>query len=230
MPRTPEDNEQIRAARREELLAAAAKVFARKGFAATRVSDLAQAAGLSHGLVYHYFPSKDAVYAAILEDAFERARADVAALSGGRTLERLSLALERALARIRERPEVMLLVAQAHLSEAVPSVCRARVREFAASTYRDLVLALRRAQDEGDVMDDAPAEELATSLMGLLRGLALLALVDAGGAGRHFPTAETLLSMLRPRPARAPSRAVRAPADVRARPPRKPHASRSSRG
>src|SRR5690242_2853096 len=56
------------ASRREDLLAAAVRVFARKGFHTCRVSDIADEAGVSHGLVYHYFASKDEVLETIFRD------------------------------------------------------------------------------------------------------------------------------------------------------------------
>jgi AcrR family transcriptional regulator len=54
--------------RREELLAAAVRVFARKGYHTCRVSDIAEEAGVSHGLVYHYFASKDEVLETIFRE------------------------------------------------------------------------------------------------------------------------------------------------------------------
>jgi TetR/AcrR family transcriptional regulator, fatty acid metabolism regulator protein len=45
--------------RRRQILAAAVKVFAEKGFHASRVSDIAEEAGIAYGLVYHYFKSKE---------------------------------------------------------------------------------------------------------------------------------------------------------------------------
>jgi TetR/AcrR family transcriptional regulator, fatty acid metabolism regulator protein len=45
--------------RRRQLLEAAVKVFARKGFHAARVGDVAEEAGVAYGLVYHYFHSKE---------------------------------------------------------------------------------------------------------------------------------------------------------------------------
>jgi AcrR family transcriptional regulator len=47
--------------KRRQILDAAVRVFARQGFHACRVSDIADDAGVAYGLVYHYFPSKDAV-------------------------------------------------------------------------------------------------------------------------------------------------------------------------
>jgi TetR/AcrR family fatty acid metabolism transcriptional regulator len=47
--------------RRRQILEAAVKVFARKGFHASRVGDVAEEAGIAYGLVYHYFKSKEDV-------------------------------------------------------------------------------------------------------------------------------------------------------------------------
>lgn len=53
-PRTREE-----AARRTQILEAAARVFARRGFDAARVSEIARTAGLSEGSIYNYFRSKE---------------------------------------------------------------------------------------------------------------------------------------------------------------------------
>jgi len=47
--------------RRRQILDAAVHVFARQGFHACRVSDIADEAGVAYGLVYHYFSSKDEI-------------------------------------------------------------------------------------------------------------------------------------------------------------------------
>ncbi len=47
--------------KRRQILDAAIRVFARQGFNACRVSDIADEAGVAYGLVYHYFKSKDQV-------------------------------------------------------------------------------------------------------------------------------------------------------------------------
>jgi AcrR family transcriptional regulator len=49
---------------------AAARVFARKGFHASRVGDIAEEAGVAHGLLYHYFRSKDEVLETIFRDTW----------------------------------------------------------------------------------------------------------------------------------------------------------------
>jgi TetR/AcrR family transcriptional regulator, fatty acid metabolism regulator protein len=54
-------NPQQAAEKRRLILDAAVRVFARQGFHACRVSDIADEAGVAYGLVYHYFRSKDEV-------------------------------------------------------------------------------------------------------------------------------------------------------------------------
>ena len=49
----------VAAGRRRQILDAAVRVFARQGFHASRVSDIADEAGVAYGLLYHYFRSKD---------------------------------------------------------------------------------------------------------------------------------------------------------------------------
>lgn len=54
--------------RRDMIQARAAELFATKGVGATTVRDIGQAAGVYSGSLYHYFPSKEAIVAAILQD------------------------------------------------------------------------------------------------------------------------------------------------------------------
>jgi AcrR family transcriptional regulator len=62
--------------RRTALLDAAVRVFARKGFHASRVGDIAEEAGVAHGLLYHYFRSKEEVLETIFRDTWQLLQAD----------------------------------------------------------------------------------------------------------------------------------------------------------
>jgi AcrR family transcriptional regulator len=64
--------------RREAILDAAHTVFARKGYAAAGIADLAGELGIGHGTVYRYFDNKRDVAAAVLDRALERIAAVVA--------------------------------------------------------------------------------------------------------------------------------------------------------
>jgi AcrR family transcriptional regulator len=67
--------------RRDAILDAAHIVFARKGYAATGVADLAKEVGIGHGTVYRYFENKRAVAEAILDRAMVRVAEVIAAES-----------------------------------------------------------------------------------------------------------------------------------------------------
>ncbi len=54
--------------KRRQILDAAVRVFARKGFHASRVGDIAEEAGVAHGLLYHYFESKDQLLEAVFHE------------------------------------------------------------------------------------------------------------------------------------------------------------------
>jgi len=56
--------------RRGEILEAAARVFGARGFADARVDDIAAEAGLTKATLYAYFPSKDAIYESVMDQAF----------------------------------------------------------------------------------------------------------------------------------------------------------------
>lgn len=69
MPRTREQNEEIRRNTRRLILDNSLKLFANKGFHGTSISDIAKAAGISKGLAYNYFKSKENILEAIFEEA-----------------------------------------------------------------------------------------------------------------------------------------------------------------
>lgn len=74
-------NEQLQADRREEILAAAARVFKRKGFHAARTEDICAEAGMSSGSVFRYFSSKQEIILAIATREYEFYRAIIRNIS-----------------------------------------------------------------------------------------------------------------------------------------------------
>ena len=70
-PRGQMQNEQMRAEALEKITNATLKVFAEYGYHGATMKQIAQATGLSYGLVYHYFPSKDKVFFHLVESALE---------------------------------------------------------------------------------------------------------------------------------------------------------------
>lgn len=59
-------SEEDKSQRRDQIMGAAKEVFARKGFHATTIADIAKRAGLAYGSVYWYFDSKDDLFHALM--------------------------------------------------------------------------------------------------------------------------------------------------------------------
>ena len=72
-PKSLQQNQEMRAAARAKLLQAALELFASRGYSATPVDAIAEAAGVSVGLLYYHFKNKPAV----LQSIFEQSLADV---------------------------------------------------------------------------------------------------------------------------------------------------------
>ena len=66
MPRTEAQYAALRQATNEKIIAAATSLFARKGFGATNVQEIANAAGISTGLMYRHYASKEELFAALV--------------------------------------------------------------------------------------------------------------------------------------------------------------------
>ena len=67
-PRTQEQFEEMRESRREQIMDAALELFAQEGYAHCSISQLAKHTGISKGLMYNYFDSKEALLTAIIEE------------------------------------------------------------------------------------------------------------------------------------------------------------------
>ena len=71
MPRTEEQYEAMRIATRNKIHSAAIKLFAKKGFAATSVKNIAEEAGISIGLMYRHYKKKEDLFNALVAYATE---------------------------------------------------------------------------------------------------------------------------------------------------------------
>ena len=71
MPRTPEQFEKIREGKRRQIMETALRLFAREGFHNTSISMIAREAGISKGLMYNYFESKEALISVIIEEGIQ---------------------------------------------------------------------------------------------------------------------------------------------------------------
>ncbi len=181
MPRKPAANAEIRKARRKEILRAAARVFAERGLREAKVSDIARAAGLSHGLIYHYFDSKDALAEAIFDEKLNQMSNILASgLGEGSVIERLARGCELFVEQTSAEPEVALFVTQAVVNRALPDSLRERLTGSAQAAFEQLTTLITEGQKTGEVDDNVPAGALATAVAALVRGLSLFHEVKVG--------------------------------------------------
>ena len=67
MPRTSEQFQQMRNEREDSILHAGMYLFATRGYESTTADAISKIANCSHGLVFHYYPTKDKLYKAVIE-------------------------------------------------------------------------------------------------------------------------------------------------------------------
>ncbi|NQT78444.1 MAG: TetR/AcrR family transcriptional regulator [Bacteroidetes bacterium] len=71
MPRTPEQFEKLREEKRRQIMDAALELFANEGYHSTSISNIAMQAGISKGLMYNYFESKEELVSSIIDSGIE---------------------------------------------------------------------------------------------------------------------------------------------------------------
>jgi len=96
--------------RDEEILKIAVEVVWRRGFAGTKLSDIAEAAGIVKGSLYHYFDSKEEIYARLVNNVRSLFDGEADQLATGTAIERLEHFIRSRVAVILEHPlEIALL-------------------------------------------------------------------------------------------------------------------------
>ena len=109
-PRSAAANQTVRDATRNRLITTGLKLFAERGYASTPVSAIARTARVSQGLLYHYFPGKTDLLAAIFETSVADVRESWAAADAEPDpAKRLPILLRTIGRLIRERREFWAL-------------------------------------------------------------------------------------------------------------------------
>ena len=88
MPRTKQQYEEIRKASKQKILDAALEVFARDGYHSSTVSSIANTAGISKGLLYNYFKSKEDVLNELMLGLFDEFMAELLPLKPGEKIQK----------------------------------------------------------------------------------------------------------------------------------------------
>jgi AcrR family transcriptional regulator len=188
-----------RETQRANILEGARRVFARKGKAAT-MADVAEAAGVSQGLAYRYFASKQEIYRELVEQALEQASLatsppvqELSATPG----QRLALLITRLVEHRRDHLELFQLLDQVLSSGKPPDDVAEQIRrrrENFLAEFRQLIV---EGQATGEVAAGNP-DQLVLAITACLEGLTRFGLHHPEQFPMLCPDASILLRMLKP--------------------------------
>jgi AcrR family transcriptional regulator len=180
MPRGEFDRSARRARTREALLEAAARVYARRGFAGATLEEVAAEAGFTKGAVYAHFGSKENLLLALVEEhlaaqvaeqmqLFDRDRA---------TWERPLAGSEHWMGRVQENPERFLLFVELWTQAQRDERLRRRLSEGLAALHATFArFCAESSADAGFEVPDAVSAQFADIMLGLGVGLSMLKLL-----------------------------------------------------
>jgi AcrR family transcriptional regulator len=162
--------------KRQLLVQAAADVFASHGFTATRIADIATAAGVGKGTVYEYFSSKEELFFAVFEWIDEQFRQGVdRAIAEPAAAHDQLRAMLMASAEIVSDHRELLAMNLDFWAASRGSAFEQRFTDACHSVYqkyRGIVAGvIRRGQAEGDFRRDLDADGVATLVVSALDGL-----------------------------------------------------------
>ena len=154
------------AEKRRLLLEAAVRVFARKGYHACRVGDIAKEAGVAYGLVYHYFGSKEELLETIFRETWTRMLEAVRAVEDTDDTARIQIRRVAAivLRSYQADPDLIgVIVREITRSPQVQHEVEEIAHAFAA-----LERIVQRGQDEGEFRSDIDSRLASQVLYGAL--------------------------------------------------------------
>jgi TetR/AcrR family acrAB operon transcriptional repressor len=168
---------------RTKLLSAALRVFSQNGYAASRLEDIAQAAQVTRGAIYHHFGSKEKLYIELVHH-YEAGINQVAQeiMDEGGTPRTI---LQRLLVRLFEyleenddyRAVVELSVNKVEITKELEELTRQIIlgRRILIRYFADL---LRQGMDAGEFRADLPVDDAARALVGFINGMGLIWVQD----------------------------------------------------
>jgi len=154
--------------RRRQILDAAVRVFARQGFHACRVSDIADEAGVAYGLLYHYFRSKEEVLDTVFLERWDVLLEVIREIdsSGRPPREKLRAIASFVVDSYRHDPDLMKVII-VEVTRAANSFGRTHLRKIdeAYGLIADVVV---KAQEDGAFRADVTPQFAALAFYGAL--------------------------------------------------------------
>jgi TetR/AcrR family fatty acid metabolism transcriptional regulator len=141
--------------KRRLLLDAAVRVFARKGYHAARIGDIAEEAGVAYGLLYHYFSSKEEVLRSVFRDTWRALIQTIKNVEegGDPPQEQLRKVAEILLRSWRRDPDLVRVL----VLEVTRSSLLAGEMDEVAASFAAIQKIIERGQADGSIRADLDA-------------------------------------------------------------------------
>jgi AcrR family transcriptional regulator len=162
------DAREPRGAKRRQILEAATRVFASRGYHGARVSDIAREAGIAYGLVYHYFRNKDEILDTIFAERWGAFLDVVEGIVAGTqpAAEKLRQLAALVLFAYRRRPDwVKVLVFEIQRSSRFSEPEQI---EAVGRLFRAVARIVRVGQESGELRRDLDANVVCLAFIGAL--------------------------------------------------------------
>lgn len=163
--------------RRTEILEAALDQFIHKGYAATKIKDIAEKAKMSVGLLFHYFDSKEDLYIELIKLGVMGPQGMLQSIGMVEPLTFFEMCAVQTLKFASESmftAKMFVLMGNAYYSEGIPE--EARAIAITTNFYRDLVPIMEKGQMDGSIRPGNPlalCTTFWTALQGAIEAYAL---------------------------------------------------------
>ncbi|OCK55419.1 TetR/AcrR family transcriptional regulator [Bradyrhizobium sp. LMTR 3] len=177
--------------KRQEILGAAMRCFLRSGLKGASTAEICAEAGISPGHLYHYFDTRDAIVAALIEGRLEKVTEQLkAGIQGARSIvETLAPELEGQPGGAAAMALIFDMMAESKRNPEMGKIVNSHnrgIREI-------LVEMLRYGQSRGEVEAKLDLEVAATTIMALMHGAKVVAMQNPKEAGKAMPVLRQLL-------------------------------------
>lgn len=181
--------------RRQEIIYTSLELFVSKGYAATKVTDIAERAGMSTGLLFHYFESKEKLYEELVRMGLERTSYPPEQ-DCSHAIDFFIRFTEQLFRYMKQQPvmaKMFALMAEAQRSEATPE----HIREIAmqVNTIERFVPIVEWGQKEGTIRPGDPgalSNAFWCSIQGIMEQY-------AASPGSGLPEPEWIVDIVRKR-------------------------------
>ena len=166
-PRTESQNKAIREKTRQQIIDAAFELFANDGFSNTSISAVAKKAGISKGLIYHYFDSKEAILEGIFNQLVQLGDEILAFPNDLSAADKILLIIDRTFAFIEQQPGMGRLMMSLALQPDAFQTLSSKIEKVNQSQMR---LTLELFKELGYEDPEAEAYKIGALMDGVLMG------------------------------------------------------------